>query len=161
YRRAGDRRSSRACRPRPAPGVGAARRVRDRRARAPSSRPRRGCPRAARAVPRRCRRARAPARTVSLPPACLEPPRMTAYARATMDANQGGPIDEVRLPAEAPLLAAETSEAERLAAEARRRAADEIGGRAHNGLLWWAAIAFGGTAIAGLLRRSEVPLFLV
>ena len=73
-----------------------------------------------------------------------------------MDANQGGPFEEVTLPAAAPPFGAGASDG-----EARRRAADEIGGHVHRGLLYWAALAFGGTALSIGLKRNEAPLFLV
>ena len=96
---------------------------------------------------------------------------MTAYARATMDPNQGEPAAPgaaaYPVPGVTPLVSAafvagdavHENEAERAVA-ARREAAELLGGSVHRGLMWWLAITLAGTTVALYARRSDAAFFL-
>jgi len=95
------------------------------------------------------------------------PSRVTAYARATMDANQGTPGgDEPRNPLTPPdvpgTLAMDDG---RGAAEAAllagpSDAADRLGGRVHTGLVRWIVVAVACTALASWFQHADAAVLL-
>jgi hypothetical protein len=101
---------------------------------------------------------------------------MTAYARATMDANQGSsggdePRDDLAPPAPEGLQVMDAgpadAEALRLAAEASGRAAHErtlaanlLGGQVRIGLTRWFGIAVAGSALTAWLQHPDAAVLL-
>ena len=102
------------------------------------------------------------------------PSRVTAYARATMDANQGSsggdePRDALAPPVPEVLRAVEPAAAEALAlaAEASERAALEravaasrLGGQVHVGLTRWLVLAVAGSLLAAWLQHPDAAVLL-